>query len=495
MTRERFDGRVNETIGAQLGLGFLPPSQIPYFFGLFALFMPYIYFHLLEGLLLFLLVYATWWVLTGNEPTRLFEQLYVPRRWLSQNLAVEVDRAGVPVPEQKRQRVVRMKVSGKPKTYHYIEPEYHLLTHGEVRLETRTAGYYLLRRGMQLMFIFAWEVGGKDPSMTSEQAFGILNAINDGLQAIPNGVDLKIYQDISSGSQEYLRQQANLIRNGNIDRLSTELVKSRAHRAREMDANGELQNNRIFVYAKYRVPLGAQYAVTRNWFEEFLFRLQPVIGAMTPGVEVSAQKWDAVIRYAFRYCYERVDSVLSSGFGLKLQTLGAQAMYERDYADLHESPAYAVPHLLITDEERTYPVINSGIHVRSALFEPEAGLYTTPIPGRSVLKFPSRTRRQYAGFVELGRVKGYPKESGSISRGAMRFLWRVLAAEQRPVHNCRVICELTKDRSGLDVHSADRIISNSIKREALAAKRQTVDVIAMRRRESAIEARDQLEEN
>ncbi|HEY9824378.1 MAG TPA: DUF87 domain-containing protein, partial [Stenomitos sp.] len=302
-------------------------------------------------------------------------------------------------------------------------------------------------------------------------------------------------QDISSGSQDYLRQQANLIRSGNIDRLSTELVKSRAHRAREMDANGELQNNRIFIYAKYRVPLGAQYAVTRNWFEEFLFRLQPVIGAMTPGVEVSAQKWDAVIRYAFRYCYERVDSVLSSGFGLKLQTLGAQAMYERDYGDLHESPAYAVPHLLVTDEEHTYPVINSGIHVRSALFEPEAGLYTTPIPGRSVIKFPSRTRRQYAGFVELGRVKTYPKESGSISRGAMRFLWRVLAAEQRPVHNCRVICELTKDRSGLDAHSADRIISNSIKREALAAKRQTVDVIAMRRRESAIEARDQLEEN
>lgn len=76
----------------------------------------------------------------------------------------------------------------------------------------------------------------------------------------------------------------------------------------------------------------------------------------------------------------------------------------------------------------------------------------------------------------------------------MRYLWNIVA-DKKNLTDCRVVTELTADRSGYERLLLDRTISDSMKREALALSKKTVDVVAVRQREEALEARDILEDN
>lgn len=78
--------------------------------------------------------------------------------------------------------------------------------------------------------------------------------------------------------------------------------------------------------------------------------------------------------------------------------------------------------------------------------------------------------------------------------GYLRYMWNIIA-DKKNITDCQVVTELTADRSGYERLLLDRTVSDAMKREALALKKQTVDVVAVRQREQALEARDILEDN
>ena len=490
------DGRVNEMIGTALGLGFIAPKQFLYCASIFLFCVPWILKNPPQGLLLFACIYGFFWILTGNDPTKFFERFIQPKKYIACEPILDFNRAGIPMPERPKQQVTTYRVRGKRKRYHHIERKWHLLTYGQIELDSLMVGFYLLRRGSQLMFIFGWEVYGHDPSMTAEQSLTILSACNDALSTLED-IDLKCYEDITSSCEEYLRMQADLLDSKDHDILSRELIKSRARRAKQLSSDGRLLDNRIIIYAKYRVPLGGDYAATQTWLDDLLSKTQPLVGAFKGKSFESQEAWEKALDYAYRYAYRQVNSLLSSnkGFGMRLRTLTVHDLWSRDYLELHCPPVPEVPQYIIYNHLGLLPpVINDpGTHAISTLFEAQDGSAAEPHFDRHYVYLP--IKRQFAAFVRIGQVRSFPKDKEIVARGYLRYFWNILAGTNQPLYNCRVVSELTSDRSGFEMHQLDRTISNSVKREALAAKKQTVDVVAMRRLEQAIEARDLLEDN
>lgn len=491
------DGRVNGMIGTALGLGFIAPKQFLYCASIFLFCIPFILRNPPQGLLLFACIYGPFWILTGNDPTKFFERLIQPKKYIAEQPILDFNTAVIPMPVKPKRQSMTYRIKGKTRRYHHIERKWHFVTYGQIELDGKMVGFYLLRRARQLMFVFGWEVSGHDPSITVEQSFSLLCACNDGLSRIPSDIDLKCYFDITSSCEDFLRMQAALLRSKVHDILSQELIKSRARRACQLSEQGRLLDNKIFIFAKYRVPLGGDYAVTQTWLDELLSKTQPLVGAMKGKSFESIEAWEKVIDYAYRYAYRKVNSLLSAntGFGMRLRTMTVSNLWGRDYLELHQSPVPDVPQYVVYNHEGLQPpVVNDpGTHAIGTLFEPQGGVPAEPQFDRHYVYLP--IKRKYAAFVRIGQVRSFPKDKGNVARGYLRYLYNILAGINQPIHDCRVVSELTPDLSGFEMLQLDRIISNSVKREALAAKKQTVDVVAMRRREQAIVARDLLEDN
>ncbi len=494
--RDLADGQVNQMIGTALGIGFIAPKQFLWCGIIFLICVPLIIKNPLQGLLIFAGMYGIFWIITGNDPNEFFERFSKPKKYLAEEPVFEFNAAEMPIPEKTNRHSLDLKIKGKKQTLHYIEKKFLLQTLGQIELDNREVGFYLLRRGPQLMFIFGWEVEGHDPSMTENQSLAILSACNDALNQLPGDIDLKCYQEISRCCEDYLKKQAQLLIGKKQDPLSEALIKSRAKRGKELASQGRLLNNKITIFAKYRVELGGDYAIKQTWLDEVLSKTQPLIN-MIQGKGIEEKKsWEKVIDYAYYYAYSKVNSLLqaNSGLGMKVRTLTVDKLWERDYRELHTGAVPPVPQYIVYDEWGLQsPQINDwGSHQLGTLFSSESGYPVIPKFHNHYVYYPHEDK--YAALVRIGQIRSFPKDKGGVARGYLRFLWNVLAGANDSLYDSRVVSELTCDRSGFERLQLERIISNSMKREVIAMKKTTADVVAMRRREEAIEARSLLED-
>lgn len=480
-------------VGTALGYGFIAPEQLGYFMAIFACCIPFMFADPLKGLIIFACIYGLFWILTGNDPSKFFERFKRPKRYISEETQVNFDRSGVPKKESSKRNATVFNIKGKNHTFHHIEPKFCLRTYGQIELDAKKIGFYLLRRGPQVMIILCWKIAGYDPSMTGEQALAILTSATDALNMLPKDIDLKVYEDINSSASKYLNMQREL-QSKNCDVLSQKIMASRMEKGEQLADEGRLQTNNILIFAKYRVPLGQDYAVKQNWLDEMLAQTQPLVGMFRGKQFDSKSAWKKVLDSAYYYAYQQVNNLLTNnkGFGLQATSLNVFQLWARDYLELHEPPVIPVPQYIIYNNEGLQPpVINSGTHVLGSLFEPADGVSTVPHFDNNHVYFPHNNK--FAAFVRIGQIQKYPPDKQNVALGYTRYLWNIIA-DKTTITDCRVISELTADRSGFEMIQLDRITSNSVKREALAAKKQTVDVVAMRRREQAVEARDLLEE-
>ncbi len=501
---KKIDSNVNAMIGTALGVGFVTPQQGIYFGIILFLCIPFMFINLINGLLIFSCLYGCWWKLTGNDPRKFFEKMRQPKEYISVEPLLDFNRSGIPIPKQERKVTTTFRIKGQKRTFHHIEKKFLFYTYGQIELEGKEIGFYLLRRGSELMFIFAWTVSGHAPSMTEVESQSILSACTEALNNLPKDIDLKFYEDVEKYCDDYLKMQAGLLLNNELDPLSQEAIRSRARRAEELKNEGRLLKHTVSIYAKYRVQLGGDYAVNLNFLEELISKTQPIVGMLRGQHFDTVAAWSKVIDFAYKYAYKKVNFLLSDNKGgfslLKAKTMSVQDIFERDYLELHELTKQN-PEVPRTPQYIVYnefglgaPVINQyGNSALGTLFEPQGGCPASPKFDKHLVYYPIKNK--YAGFVRIGQIRSYTKDRGSIERGYLKHLWKLLAGNNKALYDCRVVSEITADRSGFEIISLDRIISNSLKREALAAKRQTVDVVAIRRREQAIEARDELADN
>ena len=489
------EGKINPIIGTALGFGFVSPKQLPYIAAILLVCIPIILTNLVKGILFFVCVYGLFWVLTGNDPSKFFERFTKPKRYLAKEPQTDFDRGGIPKPEKSSQTSVNYEIRGKKVSFQYVEHKFRLRTYGQIELDAKKIGFYLLQRGPYAMIIFCWRIAGYDPSLTENQASSLIFSGTDALNQLPKDIDLKCYQEINSSSAECSKMQQELLKNNDLDPLSEEIINSREERGKELAREGRLQTNNLLIFAKYRVPLGADFAVKHNWLDDLLSQTQPIVG-MIRGQKFDSQKaWEKVISSAYSYAYQKVNNLLTSnkGFGLQVSSLSVDRLWARDYLELHRPPVIPIPQYVVyNDWGLQNPIINSATHVLGSLFAPQKGIATVPRFDNDYVYFPNKNK--YVAFVRIGQIYKFPKDKRNVSLGYLRYLWNIVA-DKKALTDCRIVSELTIDRSGFEKIQLDRIISNSIKREAIAAARKTVDVVALRRREQAIEARELLEDN
>ncbi len=497
MEAKELETQVNEMIGTALGVGFVTPQQIIYCGIILLICLPIIIISPIKGILLFACMYGGWWILTGNDPALFFETLKNPKKYISVEPELEISKGGIPEPKRQSRTATEYQIKGKKRKYHHIESKYKLLTYGQIEVEGKEVGFTVLKRGAQGIFIFGWTIEGHSPSMRSEEADSIIEACTNALNQMPKDVDIKMYEDLEQDCEEYLKMQGELLLSRELDPLSKASVRSRAKRAKELKEEGRLLKHTIRVYAKYRVVLGGDYAVKQNWLEEMLSLTQPLVGAIKGKDFNSKEAWSKVIRYAYNYGYKRVNFLLSDnkgGFSVKAKTMNVHQMYHCDYLELHaltkQNPQVPpTPQYIVYGEYGLLdPIINQwGTHSLGSIFQGQGGISAAPQFDRKIAYFP--VKNKYGGFIRIGQISYFAKDGESISRGYLKYAWNILAGATRGIYDCRLITEITADRTGFEIVNLDRTISSTIKREALAAKKQTVDVIATLKREKAVEAR------
>lgn len=487
------EGRVYKIIGKGLGVGFISPEMGPSAIIIFLICLPFIISEAIKGLFIFIFVYFAFWLLVQNDPQSFLERFKKPKNYISNEPSVDFDRGGIPKAESNNKKSSTYKIKGKQVEFQHIEEEFHLRTYGQIELDSRKVGFYLLRRGLEAMFIFCWKVSGYDPSISPKKSESTLKAAVMGLNHLPSDLDIKVIQDINSSSLENSKIQSELL-DKDLDSLTREIIKSRGRRGQELAKQGRMQHNDILVYGKYRVSLGTDFAVKQNLMDEFVAKTQPLVGVVKGQKFDNKPAWEKILDSAYHYAYQTLKGILSSekALGWQVKSLDVEELFEKDYLELHNPPVPKVPQYIVYNEfglQET--VINSHTHSLGTLFAPQDGISVIPKFENSYIYIPNK--KKYAAFIRIGAIDSFPEDKQSQHLGHLRYLWNATANTN--IGDCRIVSEITRDSSGFEKVQLDRMISNSIKREALAHQKKTIDTVAMERREQAVEARGLLSQN
>lgn len=492
--KELNEGRVYGIIGTALGFGFIAPEMLPYAIIILLICIPVMFKAPLKGLFLFVTLYGLFWIMVGGKPKEFFEKFKKPKKYIAEEPQVDFDRGGIPKMPPTSKTTTDYKIHNKRKTFHHIEREFLLRTYGQIELENKEIGFYLLQRGPQAQIIFCWEVSGYDPALPTNKSFTTLRSATDALNQLPGDIDLKFYQEGNATCDEYSKMQAQLL-DKNLDPLTKEIIKSRGRRGKALADAGRMQDNSIYVFGKYRVPMGVDFAIKQSWMDDFLSKTQPLVSVAKGERFDSQEAWEKVFAASYSYAHKTVANLLTSNkaMGWKVRSLNVHKMFERDYLELHVPPVPPVPQYVVYNESGLQPpIINSSSHALATLFEPQKGIDVIPDFKNSYIYLPRKNK--YAAFLRIGQISRFPEDKESVSLGYLRYLWNAIA-DNTNLYDFRIVSEITIDRSHFEKMQLDRLISNSVKREADAANKRTIDVVAMNRREQAVEARNLLDKN
>jgi Helicase HerA, central domain len=443
-----------------------------------------------------------WLMWAGKDPTLLFESFLKRRRYHSTENGITTNAAGIPTPEQEPESVL-VRSRGKNKRIYSVEKRYKLLTYGEIVLDGHQIGYYLLKNGSELKFIFGWVVEGHSPSLTDLQAGIVLDGLNDGVIALPYNVDLKGYLEVLPGAPSYLDQLKRFLEKAKT-KLERAFILHRKKTALEMIDKGMLCEKNVFILAKYKIPLGTSARPSDEKLSKFLERVGPAITAGQ--VEGNVDVWEQSIQLAYDVCWKSVHHILSSVslMGMEAKPQTAQQLFTRDWKEIHPSQsAPPVPQLLLYDALGLHEVKFTGpfsyLTPISLLFQDERSMSSVPTFGDETHDLPLHGRYieemgapagEYVAYLRLGLPSKFPEQEGSVNLGMLRYLNHALIGN----YNYRIIWELSKLDAFGEIINQDRKISSAVKRQDEAIERRTINVRAKRELKSSEEARDSLED-
>jgi hypothetical protein len=482
------NNRVNKAIGQGVGIAGFPAIQWVVFGFVIVCLLPFFMKNPIGTILAGGAIITIWLLLSGKDPTIFLESLRKKQKWVVREVEVRFNRAGIPKPatcEKSR----RIKLKGKPATIWFIEPKYNLLTYGQIELGGHEVGYYLLQLGPQLMIIFGWVCEGYDPAITDEQAKALIQRMNKGLVGLPLNVDLKGYNELFCSADEYCEAQDRTKEGLSLTPLEKALIGYRQKNAIEMAKSGNLLENKLYVFAKYRVPLGTSVEYKRNNIEKFFSDFGPTLGLGE--TETTVDKWGETIQLAYDNCWKNVQTILTSvkGFGMKVETQTGQQLWERDWYEVHTEPAPKVPQLLLYDILGLHePILNDWIHSLGVLFSEERGCPTLPDCGDTLIYLPAKDL--YAAFVRMGQPDSIPAHEDSNALGIIRYLHNGVSSS----YDYKVVWEITRRDPLPERINLDRRISSSTKRIEHAIGKGTRDVTAEIDLREAVEAREKIEE-
>lgn len=498
-------GRTNPMTGYVRGIGFFSAEQIP--FAVVIIFIAFVSFFFwpgngtikaIQAILLFIFLFFSFWFLTGNDPRGWFSRLTEQKRWISVEPETKRDSAGILHPEPIKRRVEVYKTSDGTSRYHVVQKEFKLLTYAQKEDNDSYVGFYILKRGYRLMFIFAWEITqAHDPSMTTERALEQIEASANAINTMSLDIGLKVVSQVRSDATEYLRQQAEIYANEDLDNFSRALVKSRALRAKELANEGLFLQNRIFYFCKYALNIGTTDTVAQTFLDKTLGALQPVITWANGGSNEDKDAWEKVIDTAYQVAYRSINMTLTdqNNFAFSTRTLSVQDLWDRDYAVLHKKKSEIPGYVRIVNGRLVEPSINSAQHAIGRLFAPEDGIPVIPQFYRNYIYLPHSNK--YAAFLRFDHLSVMAKHNNSLPIGIKRYLYNISASqsEAHPLRDFDCVVEFRSDNPKYTEIQAERTATAAMNSIATSERKNRPNVTAENRYKEAKAVLQQLAAN
>ncbi len=500
MTQQAEARRVNQLTGKSMGVG-----PFPYTFVLPVLFFSIgIAFFWMIGFIsdrwAAFLVFAfmlAFFVLAGKKPWRFYELFCRPRKLF--RFAPYIDwqhLKGLPMPQKMRPQFTKIK--GKRTKQWPIEAEFDLVGYGKATINKPEIGFYVLhpRRDSptgsrrQFAFVFVWEVWGYDPMLLETEAKQMLDAQALTFRRMTRNILVTFEHSSTSDDVDY-QQHLDRLLEQTSNPLAKALIYSQKAKIRDLRHRGALQAKRTRIFVRYQIasasdrhknsPLDHAMGFLDSVVGDHLNLLLDRINQTNNHDKQEQKERYKLFIHAYKQ-YRNLHNLFNDTMKLKARPLSLDELWSSDYQELHNLAAPPLYQVFVLSRTGVTVKTRSRQHVLAQLFQPEKGVDPTPQTGHEWVYLP--TKRQYASFLQVGKVDFYPVDGGA-DRGMIRYLWNPILLGG--LKDYKIVTQLQLSFQEAQKFDLGRQVRNSKRLVIDAERRNTVDINAEERLEDAVE--------
>lgn len=483
---------VNQAVGKQPGVGFIPPNQL-FFWGIFiaiALFLQNFYrLDLLSTVCLWAVFAFSFWLLTGSKSHQYFDRfaalLPFQRVWRRAKVRWKWSRAGLPIKEQVGidGRWSEKLFNPRTEVYAAIEDKLDLVTYGEFRLHGNLVGFYYNKKGWNpAHVVMRWRVKPIHSIMSDADADKLLTDWATALKNLAPGEDFTFEftcEATDKERQQELDKHLNAWRRrpeSERNRVIEALIESDKVRTRSLTKDGFRRVKEIFVTATYtperamddeRDPLSLLLRYSSQALQgmfEFLAGQRQ---------EMSHQRLQERLIRAYQKGFKRYHKQFTELMKIEATPMTYKDNWEQDNKEIHQSDPPNVSHLLVLDEKGLHVERDEKtghLHATTLLFRGEGGKSSVPIVSPEWIYLP--LRRKYVGFMEID----YLNLKDASSHDVTHFLERIPVSEEG--YDSRIVVQFSTAPKEVHKFSLERLTRNAKYLLEGATKRKDENVAA-----------------
>ncbi len=361
-----------------------------------------------------------------------------------------------------------------------VEDAFSLVTMLQIKLQGRTVGAYVLKKGANNYLInFGFECKGIHSTLRSEQIEPVFNAIESGLKDLPEGERLTIH--LSSFTDDTARQGElkELIKQAPNKELQYLLMGER-QRVQQLTEAGIRKPKTLRLYCTYTVEPDSQGAT--DAVEKLITKLERTWKSFTGELdEIQFLQIERLLYSSFTDGYQNWEQLLANKMGLDIRPMKVNELWRILWQRFNSTPPRSIPQLLVLDEGGLREEVYSEVAPTSLLMENESSI---PVADRRWINI----KGKYIGTMAFAdKPGGWVDEERQL-----RYLWEVMSRER--VYDTEIYCQLMRANETLVKTNMQRITKQAQTATQIANQGNSVDVKAMLNIKKSIAAQEELYE-
>ncbi len=361
-----------------------------------------------------------------------------------------------------------------------LEDAFSLVSMLQIKLQGRSVGAYVLRKGANNYLIhFGFECRGIHSTLLQEQIDPVFDAIESGLKDLPQGERLTIH--LSSFTDDALRQEQlkELIKQSPNKELQYLLMGDRS-RLKQLTSTGIRKPKQLRLYCTYTVEPETQG--TTDTIEKLIAKLERTWKSFTGELdEIQFTQIERLLYTSFTDGYQLWEQLLANKMGLDISPLTASELWAILWQRFNDTPPRPVPQLLVLDEDGLREEVYSEVHPTSLLMESESSI---PVADKRWVHI----KGKYIGALTFA-----DKPSGWVDKERqLRYLWEVISRER--IYDTEIYAQLMRANETLVKTNMQRLTKQSQTASQIAAEGNSIDVKAMLNIKKSVAAQEQLYE-
>ncbi|PSF35797.1 hypothetical protein C7H19_15340 [Aphanothece hegewaldii CCALA 016] len=252
-----------------------------------------------------------------------------------------------------------------------FENSVHYQTMVSYRMQGLNVGAYLLKRSPKTPYslTFGFECQGIHSFLSDEQFERAFNALESGLNALPNGETLTIHLGAYKSDRSRQKTLDELIAHTNYPELEFLLHGEKA-RVAELTKSGLREPKTLHIFATHRL---SQTNQEKHWTDKISSSYQKIWSEFT-GDSQSFNSTEQFLRGAWGKGFLHWKNILEQQLELKLQPMTDQQMWDYQHYRLNsrDIPSLPVPQTIVVQQDQPLQeIIRSRRHGTTLLLQTE----------------------------------------------------------------------------------------------------------------------------